>query len=67
MVVAERVSDNPDDRIIEVAVDFLKTIIDYDYDTMVSVFATMFRTLFREDAEFVANDVAKVVTLIDEV
>ena len=67
MVVAERVSDNPDDRIVEVAVDFLKTIIDYDYDTMVSVFATMFRTLFREDAEFVANDVAKVVTLIDEV
>ena len=67
MIVAERVSDNSDDRIIEVAVDFLNTIIDYDYDTMVSVFATMFNSLFREDAEFVANDVAKIIPLIDEV
>ncbi len=67
MIVAERIDKNADERAIEVSVDFMNTMVDYDYDTIVSVFATIFRTMFREDAEFVASDVVDIIGLINEV
>ena len=47
--------------LVNSCVDFMNTIVEYDYDTIVACFCSIFENVFGEDAPFVADDIATVI------
>ena len=49
-----------EDKLVNSCVDFMNTIVEYDYDTIVACFCSIFENVFGDDAPFVADDIATV-------
>ena len=58
--VEEKTCTDEEVALVESAVDFVKVVAWYEYDTIVACFCSMLENIFGEDAPFVADDIAKV-------
>lgn len=58
--VEEKTCTDEEVALVKSAVDFVKVVARYEYDTIVACFCSMLENMFGEDAPFVADDIAKV-------